>query len=425
MFMNARLSRFAFPAALALTASAALAVEAPPPVFIRGATLITVSGETYTGSILLKDGKIAALGRDIAAPVGVEIMDGAGKFVTPGLVEAHSHMGVYSFPGGQALDDGNEATSPVTPEVRAMDSFNVHDPAIRRAWRGGVTAAQVIPGSANCIGGQGVVVKYKFGVPVERMFVPGAMRPVKMAMGENPKRVYGSRDERPSTRMGSAAVMRQAFLEAQDYMKKWEQFRAGKWETHAPPPAHDLRLEALAAILRGELAPNVHGYTVGDLMTLFRIADEFGFKVRATHHSLEAYKIPEEYVRRGVYCVIFADLWGFKQESYLATQDAPAILHRAGVRVILHTDHPVIEQRYLIHEAAKAVRYGLPEDAAFRAVMLYPAELAGIAGRCGSLEAGKDADVVLWDGHPFEISTKALMTFIDGERVFDRARDGE
>lgn len=390
-------------------------------LFIQNAQLITVSrGTIENGSLWVKDGKIAALGANLSAPEGATVIDAGGRPLTPGLIDLHSHIGVYSFPEVAANSDGNEATSPVTAEVRAIDSFNVHDPEIGLALSGGVTTVQVLVGSANCIGGQIYALKLRENSTVEAMLIPEAYVGMKMAMGENPKRVYGGRGETPSTRMGSAAVMRQAFTDARDYMNKWDRYERGDWGDDEEPPEHNLRLEALAGVLKGEIKPNVHCYTVTDIMTLYRIADEFGFEIRAIHHALETYKVADELARRGTYAVTFSDLWGYKHEAYYATERNAALLHEAGVKVCVHTDNPVIEQRYYIHEAAKAVKYGLPADAGYKAITLYPAEVLGLERKMGSLDVGKDADLVLWSADPYEIDTKVDWTMVDGEIVYER-----
>ncbi|MBI3074027.1 MAG: amidohydrolase [Deltaproteobacteria bacterium] len=424
--------------ALGSCAATSGATERPAAWLFRGGTIVTVSGEVIRdGDVAVAQGKIVAVGRGIDTPKSARVVDLRGRFVTPGLIDTHSHIGVYSFPGVAVNSDGNEMTAPVTAEVRAADAINLDDPAIPRAWRGGVTTVQVLPGSGNCIGGQSAVVKLKRGTLAE-MLVPGAPRGLKMAMGENPKRTYGGRGQMPMTRMGSAAVMREAFAKAAEYRKKWDDYnirlaahvldrrlpvlnqKEQKATAAIAAPDRDLRLEVLADVLRGKVRPHVHGYRVDDILTLFRIADEFGFKVASLQHALSAWKLAPEIARRGVGVATFSDEWGYKHEMADSRLDAPAILHKAGVRVSLQTDHPVIEQRFLVHEVAKSVRAGLPEAEGFRAVTLNPAWMLGIDTRVGSLEAGKDADLVVWSGHPMRIASRVDFTMIDGEVVYER-----
>jgi imidazolonepropionase-like amidohydrolase len=398
--------------------AAASGAERPTAWLFRGGTIVTAAGDAIRdGDVAVAHGKIVAVGRGVDAPKGARVVDLRGRFVTPGLIDTHSHIGVYSFPGVEANSDGNEMTAPVTAEVRAIDSLNLDDPAIPRAWRGGVTTVQVLPGSGNCIGGQSAIVKLKRGTLAD-MLIPGAPRGLKMAMGENPKRTYGPRGQMPMTRMGNAAVMREAFVKAAEYRKKWDDYLAG--DKKAAPPERDLRLAVLADVLRGKVRPHVHGYRVDDILTLFRIADEFGFKVASLQHALSAWKLAPEIARRGIGVATFSDEWGFKHEMADSRLDAAAILHKAGVRVSLQTDHPVIEQQFLIHEVAKSVKAGLPEAEGFRAVTLNPAWMLGISARTGSLEVGKDADLVVWSGNPMRIASRVDVTMIDGEVVYER-----
>lgn len=400
------------------------------PVAITNATLITVSGSaTGRGTIVFQRGKITAVGQSVSVPQGATVIDGTGKFVMPGLLDPHSHIGVYSYPGVAANSDGNEATAPVTAQVRAFDSFNPEDPAIRLALLGGVTAVQVLPGSANNIGGEGVMMKLKLNAAPNEMRITGAPRILKMAMGENPKRVYGSRNQTPSTLMGNAFVMREAFQQAKEYSEKWERYRkakaSGDKKKMSDVPARDLKLETLAEVLKGNVRVNVHCYTVNHIMTIIRLSEEFGFKITALHHCLEGYKVADELARRNIHAVTFSDLWGFKVEAMEGIAENAAIMHRSGVKVSMHCDHPVIEQRWLIHEAAKAVRAGLPEAEGYKAVTLNTAVLMGMEKRLGSLEAGKDADIVLWSDAPMKISSKVEKVFIDGKLELDLAPAGK
>ena len=399
-----------------------------PPFAIVDATIITVSGPVLrNATLLVRDGKIAAVGLSVDVPKDADVMQGKGLWVMPGLVDTHSHIGVYALPEVEANADSNEWTDPVTPHVRALDSIHSGDPAIARAVAGGVTTVQVLPGSANVVGGQSAVLKLRGGA-AERMQFEGAPPGMKMAFGENPKRVYGQQERSPASRMGNAAILRQALTQARDYRRKWDDYRAKQARSAAAagasgdeaPPARDLRLEALANLLDGKFRAHVHVYRADDILTVFRIADEFGFKIASLQHCLEGYKVAEEIARRGVGVATFADLWGFKMETWEATPENAARMARAGVRVAIQSDHPVVEERYLIHEAARAVRYGLPVEEAYRAVTLNPAWMLGVDDRVGSLETGKDADIAVFDGPPLSVRSHEVRTLIDGVTVYER-----
>ena len=305
-------------------------------------------------------------------------------------------------------------SDPITPHVRARDSILGADPAIARAWRGGVTTIQVLPGSGNAIGGESAILKLRGGT-ADAMIFEGAPRGLKMAMGENPKRTYGARLKAPMTRMGSAAVMREAFAKAKAWGEDLARWTRGPMKD--PPPVADLRTKTLAEVLAGNVRVHVHGYLPHDFLTLFRIADEFGFRITTLQHALEGHRIAAEIKRRGIGVATFADLWGYKHEMYGGRPDNAALLHRAGVRVAIQSDHPVIEQRWLALEAAKASRFGLGDDEALRAVTLNPAWMLGLDGRIGSLEVGKDADVALWSAHPFTIGARVEELFIEGRSI--------
>ncbi len=412
--------------------------EEPKPLAIVDTTIITVSGPViHHGTVLLRGGKIAAVGRNVDVPDEARVIKGEGMYVLPGLVETHSHLGVYALPEVAPHADGDEWTDPITPHVRALDAVHGGDPAIERAVSGGVTTVQVLPGSANVVGGQSVILKLR-GTTAEQMRLEGAPAGMKLAFGENPKRLHGRRQKHaPASRMGNAAVLRQALVAARDYRRKWEEYRRRQErsgsegesnEKHGAagarekgPPEHDLKLEALADLLDGKFRVHVHVYRADDILTVFRIADEFGFKIASLQHCLEGYKVADEIARRGVGVASFADLWGFKMEAWDATPENLARMHRAGVRVAVQSDHPVVEQRYLIHEAARAVRYGLPEEEAYRAVTLNAAWILGLDERLGSLDPGKDADLVLFDGPPLSVRSHVLLTVIDGFIVYERA----
>ena len=388
---------------------------------IRNATVLTAAGPELTGaSVLLRDGRIVAVGRDIAAPAGARVIDGTGRFVTPGLIDTHSHIGVYAAPGTAAEADGNEATAPVTAEVWAEHSIWPQDPQIPLAIAGGITTIQVLPGSANLIGGRSATVRLIPARTVQEMKFPGAPYGLKMACGENPKRVYAMRG--PSTRMGNMAGYRAAFIAAEQYRRVWDKWNA----THqGDPPARDLRSETLAGVLAGRILVHNHCYRADEMAQMMDLAREFGFKIRSFHHAVEAYKIADLLASNGVAASIWHDWWGFKMESLDGIPENAALLQQAGARVIIHSDDANGIQR-LNQEAAKAMYAGtraglaVSREQAIRWITLNPAWAIGIDSTTGSLEQGKSADVVVWSGDPFSVYSKADMVFNDGWLVFDR-----
>jgi len=391
-------------------------------VVIYGGKLLTIThGEISKGSILIVNGKIKEIGEKVDAPPGAEVILAEGMVVMPGIVDTHSHIGVYSWPEVDANSDGNEMTDPVQAGVRAMDSVNLEDPAIQRALAGGVTTIQILPGSGNVIGGEAVTVKLRPGSTMDGMIFAGAPRGLKMALGENPKRVYGGRNKLPSTRMGIIYVMRNAFQQAKDYRAKWD-----AWEKKAPsergaPPERDLKLETLSDVLAGKVRVHVHCYREDEMEALFRLADEFGFKIASLQHGLEAYKIADEIARRNVGVATFAHWWGYKWEAWDGIPHNAAILADHGVRVAIHSDSPDLIQR-LYEEAAIAMRYGLERDDALKAITLNPAWMLGLDDRIGSLDVGKDADIAIFSKDPFDIYTRVEKTLVDGKVVYDRSK---
>lgn len=387
-------------------------------VVIRGGTVLTVTQSTIpNGAVLIRDGKIVEVGRTVKAARDATVIDATGKFVSPGIIDAHGHI---------ALDgDVNEATAPVTPHMMMEDAFHADDKGIYRALAGGVTTSLLLHGSANMIGGQAVVIKHKFGKKREELLFPGAPRSIKFASGENPKRVYGRRNQLPSTRMGNFAVMRAAFTEAQDYMREWEEYEKKVAEGKKPrPPKRDLKLEALADVLRGKLLVQIHCYRADEFLTEMRLAREFGYKIRAFHHALEAYKVAEEIAKENIAIATFADWWGFKVEAWDAIPENATLSMRKGVRVAIKSDSGDFVRR-LNQEAAKTIKYGgATEDEALAMVTLNPAWIIGVENRVGSLEPGKDADIVIWDKHPLSVYARADKVLIDGEVYFDRSLPG-
>jgi imidazolonepropionase-like amidohydrolase len=389
---------------------------------IRNANILTAAGPMIrNGAILLQNGKIAAVGATVDAPADALVIDGAGKYVTPGIVDDHSHLGVYAAPGGNALSDGNEATNPSTPQVWAEHSVWPQDPQFPRNLAGGVTTLQVLPGSANLIGGRSVVLKVVPGRTVQAMKFPGAKYGLKMACGENPKRVYGQRGG-PSTRMGNVAGYRAAWIRALEYRRKWDKWNA---DHKGDPPTRDLGNETLAEVLRGNMLVQIHCYRADEMAQMIDISHEFGYKIRSFHHGVEAYKIGDLLAKEGIAASIWADWGSFKMEALDAVKANMALVDHDGARVIVHSDDPSGSQR-LNQEAAKAMEagaeIGLPvsEDQAIKWLTINPAWALGLDDKIGSLEAGKNADVVLWTGNPFSVYSKPEKVWVDGALLYDR-----
>jgi imidazolonepropionase-like amidohydrolase len=396
------------------------------PTLIRNATIMTAAGPSIVnGSVLLRNGKIAAVGASITAPPDTLVIDGTGKYVTPGIIDVHSHIGVYPAPGVDANSDGNEATNPVTANVWAEHSVWPQDPQLPRALAGGLTTMQVLPGSANLIGGRSVVLKIVPSRTVQGMKFPGAKYGLKMACGENPKRVYQSRG--PSTRMGNVAGYRAAWISAEGYRRKWDAWNA----THkGDPPTRDLGLETLAEVLRGNILVHNHCYRADEMAQMLDIAKEFGYTVRAFHHAVEGYKVAELLKANGTGAAEWADWGGFKMEANDSIKANLAITDAAGARAMIHSDSADGAQR-LNQEVAKAMYAGraaginVTEDQAIRWLTINPAWALALDDQIGSIEVGKNADVVLWSGNPFSIYTRAEKVWIDGAMLFDRADPAE
>ena len=411
----------------------------PPSVLLRHGTVLTATGKRYApGYVLLDGGEITRVGEgDGPEPTaGTTVVDARGKYVTPGIVDPHSHMGVHPVPETEAHDDVNEATDPVTAGLRAEDSFWPEDPSIERAVAGGVTTIGVLPGSANLIGGRGVVMHLAPHRSARAMRLPGAPEILKMACGENPKRVYGDRQRAPSSRMGNLRAVREAFLKAQKYAREWdawtnkEHARASskkEGEGEPPkPPDRDPALETLALVLRGDILVEWHCYQADDILAALALSEEMGFKVRTFHHALEAYKVRDVLARKGVAVATWDDWWGFKMEAYDGIPENLALLTEAGVRAAVHSDSPIAIQ-VLNQAAGKAFAAGLragvklEEDDAIRWLTINPAWELGVDAQVGSLEPGKRADVVVWSEDPLSTYARAELVYIDGALVFDRA----
>nr|WP_291059294.1 amidohydrolase family protein [Hyphomonas sp.] len=392
------------------------AAKPAPPTAIVGASVLTAEGPVLENTTLLfSDGKVIEIGQGIELPPETVVIDGAGKWVTPGIIDIHSHLGVFSSPGVPSMRNGNEKTGKNTAEVWAEHSIWPQDPGFEMARRGGVTTLAILPGSANLIGGRTVTVKNVSSVSVQGMKFPGAPYGAKMACGENPI-VYAARGNDPFTRMGNMAGFRTAFIEAQGYLEKKK-----KGETQK----QDLRLETIAGILSGEITTHIHCYRADEMMQMIDLSKEFGFKIGAFHHASEAYKIADVLAAEGIAVATWADRWGFKLEAYDGVPLNVAALEWAGVHTMLHSDSAVLVQRLNLEAAmamASADRAGgqISREEAIRWITLNPAKTLGIADRTGSLAPGKMADLVLWSTDPFSVYAVAEKVFIDGVKVVDR-----
>jgi imidazolonepropionase-like amidohydrolase len=392
---------------------------------IRNATILTAAGPVIErGSVLLQNGKIAAVGQNVNVPADAQSLDATGKWVTPGVIDTHSHLGVYPAPAIQSTQDGNEMTSPNTAEVWADHSLWPQDPQFELALAGGVTTLQLLPGSANLFGGRGVTVKNVPSRTAEGMKFPGAPHGLKMACGENPKRVYGGRNTSPATGMGNMAGYRRAWLAATDYRDRWKRWR----DEGADPtkrPERNLQMETLVGVLDGEILVQNHCYRGDEMAMMINLAREFGYRISSFHHAVEAYKIRDLLAANGICASMWADWWGFKLEAYDGIRENIALVNEAKGCAIVHSDDPNGGQR-LNQEAAKAMRAGweagmtIDRADAVRWLTLNPARALGIDKMTGSLEAGKNADVVIWSADPFSVYAKAERVFIDGALMFDR-----
>ncbi|WP_374525094.1 amidohydrolase [Sphingopyxis sp.] len=374
-------------------------------------------GRIDNGTILLANGKVEAVGgADLPIPADIAVYDGTGKYLTPGVIDIHSHLGDYPSPSVDAHSDGNEATGPVTAEVWSEHSVWPQDPGFTRALaNGGITTLEILPGSANLMGGRSVVLKNVPARTVQGMKFPGAPYGLKMACGENPKRVYGSKGRMPSTRMGNMAVDRQTWAKAAAYKKKLDE---GK------PVDRDLAMETLAGVLSGEILVQNHCYRADEMAQVIDMSHEFGYKVSAFHHAVEAYKIADILKREGICAAMWADWWGFKMEAYDSVPENIALMYKEGACTIVHSDDANQIQR-LNQEAAKALAAGrrmgmqISDEQAWTWLGINPAKAIGLADKIGSLKPGKMADVVLWNGNPFSVYTRPEKVWIDGALMFD------
>jgi imidazolonepropionase-like amidohydrolase len=410
------------------------------PVVIRNATILTGTGERLNGAdLVIADGRIQAIGANAAAPANARVIEANGRWVTPGIIDVHSHLGVYPSPSVDAHADGNEMTAPVTANVWAEHGVWPQDPGFEAALEGGVTTLQILPGSANLVGGRGVTLKNVPAASYQAMKFPGAMHGLKMACGENPKRVYGSKSQAPSTRMGNVAGYRQAFADAQEYKRSWEKYerelaayeKKQASDADAEPPSEpkrDLKLETLSQVLDGKILVHIHCYRADEMQVMLDLADEFGFKIAAFHHGVEAYKIADRLAEKHVCGALWADWWGFKMEAYDGIQENLALVDAApNSCAIVHSDSEEGIQR-LNQEAGKAAARGVrmgfaePPEHVIRWLTSNAAKALGIEAQTGSLEVGKMGDVVVWNGNPFSVYALADQVLIDGAMALDRSQ---
>jgi imidazolonepropionase-like amidohydrolase len=397
---------------------------------IQNATVFDGTGRKFSpGAVRLENGKVAEIGTTVAIPAGATVIDAQGKYVTPGVIDIHSHLGDYPSPQVDALSDGNEATSPSRAEVWAEHSIWPQDPGFARALAGGVTAFHVLPGSANLFGGRGTTIKPVYATSVQAMKFPGAPYSLKMACGENPKRVYGNKGQMPSTRMGNIAYARQTWSDATAYKRKWDDYtRRAKAGTAKPSdaPRRELANDTLMGVLNGEILVQNHCYRADEMTNVIAMSHEFGYKVTTFHHATESYKIADILAAEGICSAMWADWYGFKMESYDGIRENIALVDRAGACAIVHSDDPNGIQR-LNQEAAKAMAAGnrlgmnITPEKAWVWLSLNPAKGLGIDKVTGSLEPGKNADVVLWNSNPLSVYSRPEKVWIDGAVMYDWA----
>ena len=405
-------------------------------ILISNANIYDGEGNEFLETdLLIQDRKVIAIGKDLPINNNFNVIDATDKWVTPGIIDIHSHMGVYPAPGVSTSSDGNEATSPVTADVWAEHSIWVQDPQYALALKGGITAFHILPGSANLIGGRGVTVKNIQRNTIDSMKFPDAPHSLKMACGENPKRVYGNRQQAPSTRMGNAAGYRKAWIEAEAYLNRVDEYESKSDEAKEMgyAPQRDLEMETLAGVLRGEILVHNHCYRAEEMATMINIANEFNYKITAFHHGVEAYKIADLLAENGICGALWADWWGFKHEAYDMVQANIAILDQAlngkGCAIV-HSDDAIGIQ-HLNQEASKALAAGLragfniTKARAINWITSNPAKAAGIYNQTGSLKVGKNADVVIWSKNPFSVYALVEKVFIDGATAYDRESNFE
>jgi imidazolonepropionase-like amidohydrolase len=395
---------------------------------VQGARILPITAPPIAhGVLVIKSGKIVAVGEQgkVQIPAGAKIQDASGKVIMPGIVDSHSHIGIDGNPSVADSQDANESSGPIQPALRALDAIDPADPNIRMATAGGITTANIMPGSGNVMGGQTAYVKLR-GSTIEQMLIPGTIGGMKMANGTNPKG-YGTRNQAPVTRMEEAALARGIYEKAQQYKAKWDAYNkaVAANDKTAKEPDHDSGLDAVVQVLDGKRIVHNHTHRADDVMTVLRLADEFHYRV-VVHHGTESCDVAEELAKRHIgVSFTMIDSPGGKPETINFSISCPSRLEKAGVKVAFNTDDPVTNSRLLLRSAALAVRGGMSEDAALKGLTIYPAEMLDLQNRVGSLEAGKDADFIVLSGAPLSVYTHVVETWIEGEKVFDRSNPSD
>lgn len=385
-------------------------------IALKGGTILTITNGTIeNGTIVIQGGKITAIGKNVNIPAGIRVIDVTGKFIMPGVIDSHSHI---------ALTDVNEATDPVTPQIWMWEALDPGSDSIRKTLAGGVTTVKTMHGSANVIGGVNVTIKLKYDRPIEELIISGVRQQLKMALGENPKRLYGEKGRSPSTRMGSAYVARKAFIEAQEYKAKWDKYEKDKaaGKKDLTPPKKDLKMETLKMTLEKKLSVDCHTYRAEEIVWIINFCKEFDLDLLQISHCIDGYKVADVMAEAGVFYGGWVDSWGFKEEAYDGCPYGMQIMYDASTKMVINSDSPVVG-RYLFREAAKVLKYtDIPENEALKMITLNAAESLELEDRIGSLEKGKDGDIAVFDKHPLDTTTKCLMTIIEGKIFFDYAQ---
>jgi imidazolonepropionase-like amidohydrolase len=384
---------------------------------IKGGTILTITkGTIENGTVLIQGGKITAVGIDVKIPDGLKVIDASGKYIIPGIIDSHSHI---------ALTDINESTDPVTPQIWMWEALEPGSDSIRKTLAGGVTTVKTMHGSANVIGGVNVTIKLKYDHPIEDLIIPNVRQQLKMALGENPKRLYGRQGRSPSTRMGTAFTARKAFTEAQEYKAKWDQYEKEKksGKKDLTPPKKDLRMETLKMVLEKKLSVDCHAYRADEIVWIINFCKEFGIDLIQLSHCIDGYKVADIMAESGVFYGGWVDWWGFKEEAYDGCPYGFQILHDAGTKIVINSDSPD-EGRYLFRNASKVLKYSdIPENEVLKMITLNPAESLELGDRIGSIEVGKDGDIAVFNKHPLDTKTKCLMTIIEGKIFFDYSQE--
>ena len=385
---------------------------------LKGGTILTITKEKIeNGTVVIQKGKITAFGRNIKIPAGIKVIDVTGKYVMPGLIDSHTHI---------ALSDTNERTDPVTSQIWMWEGLEPGSDAIRKTLAGGVTTVKTMHGSANVIGGVNVTIKLKYNSPIEEMIVKGVRHQLKMALGENPKKVYGKEKGRtPSTRMGSAYVARKAFIEAQEYKAKWDKYEKDKAarKKDINPPKRDLKMDTLKMTLEKKLSIDCHAYRADEIVWFINFCKEFDIDLMQISHCIDGYKVADIMAEAGVSYGGWTDWWGFKEEAYDGCPYGFKIMQDTGVNIVINSDS-ADEGRYLYLNAAKVLKYNdLLEEDVLKMITLNPAKSLEMEDRVGSIEVGKDGDIAVFDKHPLDSTTKVIMTIIEGKIYFDYAKD--